>query len=170
LARKWKPLPSPTWVKEDVFVPEHLRHATRNSKVKIVSLLSHGEGEAMVHTCHRKYEWGLERTQRQVLSCVLPYVSYHFSTKGNPRLWAIRGVYRCSLGQVLNVNNGGLDLSLPDGVLLHLFCSGLNVDADLCLDMTARGHFTHKPMTEQVKFLENFLESYTSLVMRTRTL
>ena len=32
---------------------------TGNSKVEIVSLLSHGEGEAMVHTCRRKYEWGL---------------------------------------------------------------------------------------------------------------
>ena len=51
----------------------------------------------------------------------------------------------------------GLDLSLPDGVLLCLFCSGLDIDADLCLDVTARGCFTHKPMTEQVKFLENFL-------------
>ena len=38
-------------------MPKHLRHDTRNSKVKIVSLLSHGEGEAMVHTCRRKYEW-----------------------------------------------------------------------------------------------------------------
>ena len=35
---------------QDVFVPEHLRHDTRNSKVKIVSLFSHREGEAMVHT------------------------------------------------------------------------------------------------------------------------
>ena len=42
--------------------------------------------------------------------------------------------------------------------------------ADLCLDMTARGRFTHKPMTEQVRFLENFLESYTPPVMRNRML
>jgi hypothetical protein len=40
-------------------MPEHLRHDTRNRKVEIVSLLSHEEGEAMVHTCHRKYKWGL---------------------------------------------------------------------------------------------------------------
>jgi hypothetical protein len=54
------------------------------------------------------------------------------------------------------------DLSLPDGILLRLFCLGINTHADPCLDMIVRGHFTHKPMTEQVKFLVNFLESYTS--------
>jgi len=42
--------------------------------------------------------------------------------------------------------------------------------ADLCLDVAARGRFTHKPMMEQVKFLENFLESYSSPVMRNRIL
>jgi hypothetical protein len=40
-------------------VSEHLRHDTSNLKVEIVSLLSHGEGEAMVHRRRRKYEWGL---------------------------------------------------------------------------------------------------------------
>jgi hypothetical protein len=40
-------------------MPEHLGHDTRNSKVKIVFLLSHGEGEGMVCSYHRKYEWGL---------------------------------------------------------------------------------------------------------------
>ena len=63
---------------------KHLGHDTGNSKVEIVSLLSHGKGEAMVRSGHRKYEWGLGRTQRQVLSCVLSYVSYLLSTKGNP--------------------------------------------------------------------------------------
>ena len=38
-------------------MPEHLRHDTRNTKVKIVSLLPHRESEAMVHICRRKYEW-----------------------------------------------------------------------------------------------------------------
>jgi hypothetical protein len=59
------------------------------------------------------------------------------------------------------------DLSLPDGVLLHLFCSGLDIDADLCLDVTARGHLTHKTMMEQVKFLENYLDKHTSSTIRT---
>jgi hypothetical protein len=40
-------------------VPEHLGHDKRNSEMEIVSLLSHREGEAIVHTRHRKYEWGL---------------------------------------------------------------------------------------------------------------
>ena len=42
--------------------------------------------------------------------------------------------------------------------------------ADLCLDATAGGQFTHKPMTEQVKFLESFLETYSSPIMRNRIL
>ena len=58
-AWKWKPLQSPARVRGNVFVPEHLRHDIRNSKVEIVSLFSHREGEAMVHTCRRKYEWWL---------------------------------------------------------------------------------------------------------------
>jgi hypothetical protein len=48
------------------------------------------------------------------------------------------------------------NLSLPDGVLLRLFCLGINMHTDLCLDATIGGWFTHKPMTEQVKFLETF--------------
>jgi hypothetical protein len=63
-----------------------------------------------------------------------------------------------------------LDRSLPNGVILHLFCSGLDIDADLCLDMTIGGRFTHKPMMEQVKFLENFIDRHTSSVIRTKSL
>jgi hypothetical protein len=37
----------------------HLKHDTGNSKVEIVSFLSHREGKIMVHICHKKYEWGL---------------------------------------------------------------------------------------------------------------
>ena len=36
--------------------------------------------------------------------------------------------------------------------------------------MTAGGRFTHEPMTEQVKFLENFIDSHTSFVIRTKPL
>ena len=57
------------------------------------------------------------------------------------------------------------DLSLLDGVLLRLFCSGIDINADLYLDMTARGRFTHKPRTELVEFLENFLENHTSSIL-----
>ena len=63
-----------------------------------------------------------------------------------------------------------LDLSLPDGMILRLFCLGLNIDAGLCLDVTAGGRFTHKPMTEQVEFLENFIDRHTSSIIRTKPL
>ena len=56
-----------------------------------------------------------------------------------------------------------LDLSLPNSILLRLFCLGIDINADLCLDATTEGRFTHKPMMEQVRFLENFLESHTPL-------
>jgi hypothetical protein len=54
--------------------------------------------------------------------------------------------------------HAGPDLSLPDGVILRLFYMGLDIDADLCLDVTAEDRFTHKPMTEQVRFLGNFID------------
>ena len=60
----------------------------------------------------------------------------------------------------------GPDLSLPDGVILCLFCLGIDIDADLCLDMTTGGHFTHKPMMEQVKFLKNFIDRHTSFIKK----
>jgi hypothetical protein len=62
---------------------------------------------------------------------------------------------------------GGLDLSLPSGVILHLFCTGLDI-ADLFIDMTARGKFTHKTMMEQVEYLESFIVKHTSFVIRTK--
>ena len=64
----------------------------------------------------------------------------------------------------------GPDLSLSNGVILHLFCLGLDIDADLCLDMTVEGRFTYKPMTEHVEFLENFIDRHTSSVIRTKLL
>jgi hypothetical protein len=66
--------------------------------------------------------------------------------------------------------HAGPDLSLPDGVILYLFCSGLDIDADLCLDVTAGGWFTHKTMTEQVEFLEHFIAKHTSSIVRTKPL
>ena len=65
--------------------------------------------------------------------------------------------------------HAGLDLTLPNGVLLCLFCLGIDMHVDLCLDATTGCRFTHKPMMEPVKFLENFLESYTSSIIRNRT-
>jgi hypothetical protein len=62
------------------------------------------------------------------------------------------------------------DLSLPNSILLRLFCLGIDIDADLCLDMAIRGRFTHKPMTEQVEFLEHFIAKHTSSVIRTKPL
>ena len=53
---------------------------------------------------------------------------------------------------------------------MHLFCLGHDIDADLCLDVTTGGRFTHKPMTEQVEFLDNFIDRHTSSVIRTKPL
>jgi hypothetical protein len=64
----------------------------------------------------------------------------------------------------------GLDLSLPDGMILHLFCTGLDIDADICLDMTAKDRFTYKTMMEQVEFLERFIAKHTSSIIRTKLL
>jgi hypothetical protein len=47
---------------------------------------------------------------------------------------------------------------------------GLDIDADLCLDMTVEGRFTCKTMMEQVEFLECFITKHTSSIMRTKPL
>jgi hypothetical protein len=62
----------------------------------------------------------------------------------------------------------GPDLSLPNVMILCLFCLGLDIDVDLSLDMTAAGHFTRKPMTKEVEFLENFIDRHTSSIIRTK--
>ena len=63
-----------------------------------------------------------------------------------------------------------LDLSLPDGVILSLFYTGLDIDADLCLDVTVGGRFTHKSMMEQIEFLEQFIAKHASSIIRTKPL
>jgi hypothetical protein len=65
--------------------------------------------------------------------------------------------------------HAGLDLSLPNGMILCLFCMGLDI-LDLCLDMTAEGRFTHKTMIEQVEFLKHFIAKHTFSIMNPRTL
>ena len=59
----------------------------------------------------------------------------------------------------------GPDLSLPNSVLLHLFCLGLNIEAALYLDMTIGGLFTHKTTMEQKKILAHILEKHASSVV-----
>ena len=61
--------------------------------------------------------------------------------------------------------HAGQDLSLPDSVLLHLFCLGLDIEAALYLDMTIGGSFTHKTMTEQKKVLAHILEKHASSIV-----
>ena len=62
------------------------------------------------------------------------------------------------------------DLSLPDSILLRLFCLVINMEANLCLDMTVGGRFTHKTLMEQVELLEHFMDKHTSSIIRTKPL
>jgi hypothetical protein len=62
--------------------------------------------------------------------------------------------------------HAGQNLSLPDSVLLHLFCLGLDIEAALCLDMTAEGSFTHKTTMEQSKILDHILEKHASPIVK----
>jgi hypothetical protein len=66
--------------------------------------------------------------------------------------------------------HAGPDLSLPDSILLQLFCLGIDMDANLWLGVTAGGRFTHKTMTEQVEFLEHFIDKHSSSIIRTKSL
>ena len=65
--------------------------------------------------------------------------------------------------------HAGPDFSLPNSILLWLFCLGIAMDVNLCLDMTVGGHFTHKTMTEQVEFLEHFIDKHSSSIIRTKS-
>jgi hypothetical protein len=85
---------------------------------------------------------------------------FSFSLMGRAKQWYTDAIEKHECGP---------KLSLLDGVILRLFCTGLNI-ADLCRDMIAGGHFTHKPMTEQVEFLENFISKHTSSIIRTKPL
>ena len=41
--------------------------------------------------------------------------------------------------------------------------------ANLCLDVTAGGSFTHKTMMEQVEFLEHFIDKHSSSIIRAKS-
>ena len=66
--------------------------------------------------------------------------------------------------------HAGLDLSLPESMLLHLFCLGLDIEAALYLDMTIGGSFTHKTMMEQKKILSHILEKHASSIVEPKAL
>ena len=55
--------------------------------------------------------------------------------------------------------NTGLNLSLPDHVLLYHFHLGLSKEAALQLDLSSRGSFTHKTISEGKAILEKILEN-----------
>jgi hypothetical protein len=66
--------------------------------------------------------------------------------------------------------HAGPDLFLPDSVLLHLFCSGLDIEAALYLDLTVGGSFAHKTTTKQRKILSRILEKHVSSVIEPKPL
>ena len=81
-------------------MPEHLRHDTRNLKVKIVPLFSHGEGETMV-PCFLPY----------VPFISLPMVILYFEQYEKESIGA-------AWARVSALIHADLDLSLPDSILL----------------------------------------------------
>jgi hypothetical protein len=54
------------------------------------------------------------------------------------------------------------DFSIHDDVSLYIFCSCLDMDAALDLDITTRRLFAHKTLTEGRKFLDSLLENSSS--------
>ena len=66
--------------------------------------------------------------------------------------------------------HAGPESSLPNSVLLHLFCSGLDIDAALYLYIPAEGSFTHKTTTKQKKILSHILEKHASSIVEPKPL
>jgi hypothetical protein len=138
--------------------------------VEIVSLLSHGEGEAMVRSYRRKFEWGLGKTTRQVLSCVLPISRI---TSLRKEILGFEYYEKESIGaawaRFSDLVHSSPDLSSPNHVLLLHFYLGLEKESTLYLDITARGLFAHKTTTEGKNILDRILEN-TSPVIETEPL
>jgi hypothetical protein len=57
------------------------------------------------------------------------------------------------------VSRSGLDLSIPNHVLLQHFWLGLSKEVALQLDIAAGGSFTHKTMAEGEALLDRILEN-----------
>ena len=55
-------------------------------------------------------------------------------------------------------------------MLLRLFCSGLNIEAAIYLDMTIGWSFTHKTTMEQKKVLAHILEKLVSSIIEPKPL
>lgn len=53
--------------------------------------------------------------------------------------------------QFCMLTQAGLDLSLPNHVSLQHFCSDLDKESAMYLDISSRGSFTHKTMMEDTK-------------------
>ena len=97
---------------------EHLWHDIGNTKVEIVSLLSQGQGEAMVHTCYRKYKWGYDEHRdnfclaffpmSRIVSLPRAILDFKQNEESIGVAWA----------RFLVLIHTGLDLSLLDGILL----------------------------------------------------
>jgi hypothetical protein len=51
---------------------------------------------------------------------------------------------------------------MPDDISLHIFCTGLDMNSALDLDIAAGGSFPHKTPTEGRKFLDCLLENTSS--------
>jgi hypothetical protein len=54
------------------------------------------------------------------------------------------------------------DMSIPDDVSLYIFCSCLDMDAALDLNIATGGSFAHKNPMEGRKFLTSLLENSSS--------
>ena len=112
--------------------------------MEIVLFLLHGEVEQWYTIAIGRLN---EDWEELIDKFCLPVVLYQLPTRAILDLKQNeKGVHRCSLGQFFNINlNTGPNMSLPDSVLLHFSCSGLDIEATLCLDITARYLFSpHK--------------------------
>jgi hypothetical protein len=133
---------------------EHFRHDKRNFKVEIVSL-------SLIEKAKQWYTLVVESVNGDELKDKFYLAFFPISRIDSlPRVILNFEQYKESIGaawaRFSMLIHAGPNLSLPDGVLLRLFCLGINMHTDLCLDATTGGWFTHKPMMEQVKFLETF--------------
>jgi hypothetical protein len=153
-----------------MFVFGYPKHNTGNLEVEVVSFLSHREGRAMVHNVgNLNSDWG--KLQDDFCHSFSPLSPTPFSWSD---ILAFEQFVKESLGETwarfscLSAIN--LGTPLPDEVLLHLFCMGLDMTSALDLDITAGGSFAYKTLMEEKKILDNILEKCTPSIVEAKTL
>ena len=99
------------------------------------------------------------RTKEWILSCILSYIPNQCPTTRDTNFQQKEETIGAAWDRFSILLRSGLDLSIPNHVLLQHFWFGLSKESALQLDIAAGGLFTHKTMVEGEALLYRILEN-----------